>query len=368
MNLRTFATVATVVVSAVLLAAPAPTSLTPIATVQMPVGGPVQVDGPSLSVLTYNVEGLPFPVRFGRADAAQRIAGRLAGLRVQGAQPHVVVLQEAFSGADRTIAKAAGYRYVANGPDRDMAGGAPESDADRAFARGASWLAGERSGKWLDSGVAILSDYPIVAVKRAAFPAYACAGFDCLANKGVVMAMVRVPGSATPVAVIATHLNSKAASGVSKARFTYAFTRQVDTIGAFLRANLPAGTPYVLAGDTNIGKSTVRRSYFNAMLARLPRSIGMAAAPQTALATCFDPLTPCLTPRDADARTAFRKGKDLQVYAGGLGVGIEPVSISVPFGRERDGTMLSDHVGYVATYRLTSPVTIAAAAPVARRA
>ena len=125
---------------------------------------------PSLSVLTYNVEGLPVPLAFGRSKAADRIADRLKALRAIGEQPHVVVLQEAFGAAQRAIGEKAGYKYVAFGPDRDLANDEPMTDADRAFAHDARFLKGERSGKWASSGLAILSDYPIVAVRKAAFP------------------------------------------------------------------------------------------------------------------------------------------------------------------------------------------------------
>ncbi len=68
----------------------------------------------------------------------------------------------------------------------------PATGADRRFAAAASWFKGERSGKLLGSGLQLLSDYPILAVRRAPFPAYACAGYDCLANKGILMALVAV--------------------------------------------------------------------------------------------------------------------------------------------------------------------------------
>ena len=55
---------------------------------------------------------------------------------------------------------------------------------------GRSFWRGERSGKVAGSGLQILSDYPIVAIRRQAFPEAACAGYDCLANKGIVMALL----------------------------------------------------------------------------------------------------------------------------------------------------------------------------------
>lgn len=40
-----------------------------------------------LSIMTYNVMGLPWPVAFGRDEALGRIADRLAGLRAEGINP-----------------------------------------------------------------------------------------------------------------------------------------------------------------------------------------------------------------------------------------------------------------------------------------
>lgn len=308
---------------------------------------PVVADGPTLSVMTYNVEGLPFPFARGRSAAAGQIAKRLAALRAQGQQPHVVVLQEAFGDAQRKIGIEAGYRYSASGPDAQLKSDEAMTDTDRAFAGKAHFFKGEGIGKWRGSGLIILSDFPIVAVRKAAFPAWACAGFDCLANKGVLMAEVQVPGVDRPVAVIATHLNSKNASGVSKARWNAAFDRQAQTIGRFLAANLAADLPYVFAGDTNVGKSQQRRDWLAAALPRADH-----AALKLSLAYCLDKATPCAIDAPAQAAQSYSRGKDWQAFVDGKTVHLEPLAINVPFGADARGRMLSDHIGYTTLYRL----------------
>lgn len=327
----------------------------PPAAIESPVVVPVSADRtPTLSVMTYNIEGLPFPVRFGRAAAAGEIARRLRAMRTAGLQPHIVVLQEAFGDAQRAIGREAGYRYVAFGPGRDLTSPVPMDAADLAFAARASFFKGERSGKWEGSGLAILSDYPIVSVARAAFPAFACAGFDCLANKGVLLATVKVPGAPQPVAVIATHMNSKNASGVDQPRWDYAFMRQVAMVGRFLKGNLAAGTPYIFAGDTNIGKSPMRQAAFEAMLAGLPRAAG-AGVVRTALSTCLDEAdSACAVASPGELRKSYVHGKDWEVYAPGAMTAIAPRAMDAPFGHDADGHMLSDHIGYTAFYRLAA--------------
>jgi len=305
-----------------------------------------------VSIMTYNVEGLPWPIRFGRTTAAREIGDRLAALRREGAQPHILVLQEAFGAEQKAIGERAGYRYRVDGPgeaDRNPAAMAAETPADRAYLAHAHRLRGEGWGKWAGSGLVLYSDYPILAVRSTVFPDYACAGFDCLANKGALMAVVAVPGSPQPVAVVATHLNSKTASGVGKARYTYAFSRQMDVLGGFLREALPAGVPYVIAGDTNVGAGATRAGLFGTMVASLPRT---GAPGVNALTTCLAPGSTCRVDTPDEARRSHEKGKDLEVYGSGTAVRLQPVTVSVPFGHGPDGSMLSDHIGYAVGYAM----------------
>jgi hypothetical protein len=51
----------------------------------------------SISVLTYNIKGLPWPLAGNRESAFVAIEQRLADLRANAAQPHIIVLQEAFT-------------------------------------------------------------------------------------------------------------------------------------------------------------------------------------------------------------------------------------------------------------------------------
>lgn len=303
-----------------------------------------------LSVLTYNVEGLPWPIRSGREDALGGIAMRLRLLRSSGRQPHVVLLQEAFTDAARRIGADAGYRYISHGPEADAAGEAPASARDRAFHDERSLWKGERSGKLLGSGLEILSDYPILAVHRQPFPAHACAGYDCIANKGMVMAIVAVPGQPTPVAMVNVHLNARRASGVSRARSLYAYREQVDAIDAFLRRHAPEGMPLIVAGDFNIGQDRDRRAYVDVRLGHWWARTG-----GDAFRLCADAVAGCRDTMSADAFSSFRRGKDRQFVASGGSTMVTIDRIAVPFGRESDGGMLSDHIGYAAYYRFEAP-------------
>lgn len=290
-------------------------------------------------MLTYNVKGLPWPLAMGRPQALADIAGQLKAMRRAGRQPHLVALQEAFVPEAKAIGRAAGYRYIVFGPS-EMEAPAPMTAADRAFGEQASYLAGELSGKQADSGLAIFSDYPIVAVRRIAYPV--CAGFDCLANKGLLAASVAVPGSAAPVVFVNTHLNANTASGVSKARALYAFQRQIDILGRFVSDQARAGSAVMIAGDFNVGHNPARRAYFAAH---------MLSDVAAARSVC-DGIAPCSAP----VLASLEHGKDWLLFRPSAQMAITPLGLSAPVGFGEGGEMLSDHIGLAVNYRLSAPV------------
>ena len=284
-----------------------------------------------LSVMTYNVRGLPWPIAWGRADALAQIGDRLAALRRAGRQPHILLLQEAFTPEARAIAARAGYAYVVAGPDRRMSGPAPFSAQDRAYLAHARWDRGEAADKQFGSGLLILSDYPILSAARLAFPAHACAGFDCLANKGALVARLAVPGMAQPVHVVNTHLNARKAAGVPIARSQRAFERQVDLLTRFVRAQVPEDAPLILGGDMNIGRDPARQRAFFDRWTEARRAQAPLPQEQAALAATAE------------------RGKDWLFARDGAGRPMTVAQARVPFGAAPD-TALSDHVGYMLRY------------------
>ena len=302
---------------------------------------------PSVSVLTYNIEGLPWPVRWGRDVAFTKMSSALTALRARGAQPKVIVLQEAFTPAAKAVATQSGYRYVAVGPSAYDPGVPATTTADIAFHAAASPLLGETVGKWADSGLVIASDYRILSVRRLAYPAYACAGLDCLANKGALIVTLAVPGMAQPLAVVATHLNSMVAAHVPAARSLYAYRRQVDALAGFIKASVPAGEPLILAGDFNAGFRASRRSYLVSSVSGMARAVPVTVA----LNDCL-PDARCHKTEGSDLSFSYRRGRDWQFFWSGLTAGLRMSAMSVPFGHDGAGRMLSDHVGYTASYAL----------------
>lgn len=285
------------------------------------------------SVLTYNVKGLPWPIASSRAEPLRRIGGRLAMLRAQGRQPMIVMLQEAFTGQAKALGDQAGYRYQAVGPSaRSQPGVAPGEG---------SWYLGETLPAALDSGLVILSDVPIREIRRAPFPTGACAGTDCLAAKGILVATVTIPGKG-PVTVATTHLNSRAASRAPWARTHLAYARQADFIARFTEIRAKPSAPLIIAGDFNRGQRPVR---------------------QAALRAAFGPdlrealrerLTHAARPfgLPGDAAWIRQHARDMQFVFDGARARLRVVGAEIPFGTESDGSQLSDHMGFTIHYRI----------------
>lgn len=288
-----------------------------------------------LSLMTYNVKGLPWPIAQGRPEAIRAIGDRLAALRAQGRQPTVVVLQEAFIDEAKAIGDRAGYAYQVQGPYLRAGDGVSAKG-------GATWYLGETGASRLDSGLVILSDLPVTDVARGAFPTDSCAGYDCLAAKGVVMVTVDVPGRG-PVSIADTHLNSRAASGAPYARTHAAYRRQTEFLAQFLRSHRQPGVPLILAGDFNRAARPERIAALGEAMSGSHEALHEAV--QRAL----------VAPSGrSDAAAIHRSARDMQFVFDGARTKVEVSGADVPFGSEPNGRdSLSDHMGYTIRYRLS---------------
>jgi endonuclease/exonuclease/phosphatase family metal-dependent hydrolase len=273
------------------------------------------------------------------------MARRLGTLRAQGRQPHVVLLQEAFTQQAQAIGHAAGYPYVVAGPSADMASPESADATDARYMAAGSWTRGEGLGKYVGSGLQLLSDFPIVGVRRMAFPAFACAGYDCLANKGALMVSLRLPGSGDRVDIVTTHLNSRRASGVADDRSLQAYRLQVRYLSDFIRKAHDPARPLIVAGDFNVGSVAPRRA---ALLSHVRADWSQSVDIDDA----FGEAVRHHLPLSDDARYAQWRARDWQFYTPGHSTDIELERLDVPFGHAADGSMLSDHVGYTATFDL----------------
>jgi endonuclease/exonuclease/phosphatase family metal-dependent hydrolase len=299
----------------------------------------------SISVLTYNIKGLPWPVAWGRPDAFTQIARHLRQLHVAGSAPEIVVLQEAFTDAARNLGREAGYRYIVNGPAIDTPGARDMTHGDARFIENKHWWLGETEGKFVGSGLQILSDYPISDIRRIAFPDAACAGFDCLANKGALMVTVTIPGAPTPITVVTTHLNSRRASHSENSQSSDAYHRQVAALSRFIRDNRNPDYPLIVAGDFNVGRSPERR-------AALMNAIASEWGAREPVLNAYGTYVREGGRLNSDGVWSKRRARDWQFFAPGLNDKLTLIGITIPFGGYEQNRMLSDHVGYVARFRI----------------
>lgn len=297
-----------------------------------------------LSVLTYNVAGLPFPLKFGRKKAMADMGYFLHKLRDNNLAPDIVLLQEAFDAdALQEFIKYSGYPNYIHGPVRGEK--APKLKTPRAenYKRHEYLLNGEGWGKVTHSGLAILSAYPIVT--KYSRPFRYCAGWDCLANKGAVAAEIKIPGVPTPVLLANMHLNARAAADVPFRRSLFAHNLQVDELKQFAKKTWNKQMPIIFGGDFNIKNKEARLSHALATLGKdapyvLPRYY------------CTEISTECEVRLKLTGGRPWAKTQDLQGFANGTKVSIEPVRIQAMFDGGVFGEALSDHDGYLVEYVL----------------
>jgi endonuclease/exonuclease/phosphatase family metal-dependent hydrolase len=305
--------------------------------------GPGQAKGPhkaiEIKVLSYNINGLPAPIKTGKTPYYKRIADVLRHQRAAGTQPDVVLLQEAFDSRSDIIAETTGYKYVLKGPGRKDT--SQRGDAHWVQKTRKAYASFSDPQKFLGSGLWILSDYPIVAAQHKAFNSDECAGFDCLANKSILLARIQVPGLAQPLDIINSHFNSRSAAKGPKKFVLLSHYRQTDTLKWFL-GKTEQGNARIVAGDFNT-RQAKRYDYFK-------ETIGFADAGVDCLADSVK----CTVAEGTRVEELLFNTNDKQFYKNGGGTEVVPVAMGRNFDEMLNGKPLSDHLGYEVVYKLIS--------------
>ena len=303
-----------------------------------------------LSVLTYNVQDLPWPLAGDRSAPLTAIGSRLKTMRAAGSAPHLVVLQEGFSDKSVAMLRRAGYAYIWVGPSATVARNPAPQPLDTDFLANRSTLVGEAQAPGLSSGLVIASDYPIRSVVAAPFPADVCAGFDCLANKGVMLARIDVPGLAKPLDLVTTHLNAGRKSRTEKSHHLYAYRQQLEAVSQFLATHRTPGAPAIFAGDFNVSHSVDRLASLQFHQKRWALSSVTAMGKSKYQAECATAKDDCRDGLPIGANVPLIHTLDWQFKAGAQ---LKPINRTILFGKETDGAMLSDHIGFAVRYRIT---------------
>jgi len=289
-----------------------------------------------LRVLLWNVEGLPWPIRSGREAKLARIADWIAKRRKAGEGPDILILHKAFVPEASRIATLAGFRNILPGPALDDKRQLAAATPPAGYAEGAHWWKGEGVGKWLDGGLYIATDLPVIAAKSEAFGADSCAGYDCLSNKGGLALRVAIPGAPEALGLFNTHRNSREPAKVGIARAEASHVLQTRENDALLAAFGDNGA-LIAAGDFNNYRAGDKTGRF-------------ASDPAFRLAA----KGPGLTARPApmtDAK-AWTDTYDLLGYRSSSAMTVEPLSAVTLFDG-KNGPRLSDHAAQYVIFRIS---------------
>lgn len=302
-----------------------------------------------LDVLTYNIEGLSWPARTGRAASLRAIAERLRELREAGEAPDVVLFQEMFSRNAVRAVELLPYPSLAAGPARSeprVRRTGPSLPGKRRPLRGELGL------KLQASGLAIATHFPIVSINSAPFPRRSCAGFDCLANKGVLHAEIEIPGVPGTLHLFNTHMNSQGASRVPARRHHAAHEQQTRFLADFIHDVAGMEAPLIFGGDFNMRYSELRFSAFDRTQPLLLIHRVCAERPDQ-----------CDVRMSWDGDAPWLDTQDLQLFWPGDRVDVRPVRVESMFDGGPSGPRLSDHDGFRVVYELSWPASLPGACP-----
>ena len=294
----------------------------------------------TMSVLTYNIEGLGWPARKGRAAQLRKIGDHLRALRESGSGPDVVLFQEVFSGPAKKAVMSTGYPAIVSGPRRTTRPDLPVPDP---LPGKAAIKHGEMGIHLAGGGLAIASRYPIVSTRIRAFGRKSCAGLDCLSNKGIMLAKIQVPGLPAPIELYNTHLNSRGASRAPAVRHFAAHDRQSLNVSAFVQATHADGSPIIFGGDFNMRKSEERWENFSRYQALTLVHKVCADNPD------------CDVRMSWDGDEPWMDTQDLQFFWSGTSIAIRPIKVESMFDGRPGQPALSDHDGLMVTYELKWP-------------
>jgi endonuclease/exonuclease/phosphatase family metal-dependent hydrolase len=306
-----------------------------------------------IDVLTYNIEGLPFPARNNRGPALREIAHRLAEFRATGEGPDIIVFQEVFSKDAAQAVMDAGYRSIVTGPRR---GSEQAPNTQGALPGSRNIFRGEIGPNFTSAGLAIASDYPVMGAGYTPYARQSCAGFDCLSNKGVLFAELAIPGVPGVVDVFTTHMQSQRASRVAEDRHAEAHRRQMYELADFIRASSPLTDPILIGGDFNMRNSDVRHTTFDRITPDSHPTAEQAAPLGNVHRYCSEHRDTCDVRQDWAEDQWFRV-QNLHLFQSGTVVTVRPIRVEGMFDGGPSGPVLSDHNGFRVVYRLSWPAS-----------
>ena len=294
----------------------------------------------SIRVLTYNVNDLPWPLRKDARKELAYIGKDLARRLADGSGPDVVFLQEAFTSRSDRLIENAGYPFVAKGPGRRKTHGKRGDEPADGKIRMRSDGLSTGSRHYVNSGLYVLSRYPI-EIKDTEVFGDSCSGNDCLANKSVMHVRVALPAPFKPLDLVTTHMDSNIRTEASEKQRLRAHKGQTDVVAAFLD-EVVRPRAAIFAGDMNIRRPPERYNY-------LIEKTGAVDAGRL----CFERQPKCVLGPIASKEQIWSFTNDHQMIIPGNNYTITPVYMTRNYDEKPNGRELSDHLGFEAVYWLT---------------
>lgn len=262
-----------------------------------------------IRVLSYNIKGLPALINPQYDTARYADIGKvLAQRKKQGTAPDIVLLQESFDPKTADLRTFAKYPHLAQGP---------------------------RSQKLLDSGLFVLSDFPIEAKSTILFRDMDCGTWDCFAAKGAQAVRVRIPGVPYPLTLINTHTQSGKKYEASR-------SAQLKDLARYVRDVFPSNVGAILGGDLNTSPSqgTFRQFEGDTGLTSVGR-------------VCLTEKSGCQVAAGTDRRMILEDSVDHFFISPGTVLHVKPLAAGRTFAQPVGGRVLSDHLGYEVIYELS---------------
>ncbi len=305
----------------------------------------------TVDVLIYNVAALPWPILANRTRALRLIGAELAEMRKLNIEPDIVLIQEGFRRTIKYMIADSGYPNWVRGPKTGDKMPKFSPRAPEAFKHERKFWKGERLGKIMDSGLYILSNWPILTKQTQPFYRYECAGFDCGSNKGILGAAIEVPNMPGYLQLFTTHMNARGSTGVSEQRSLQAHNLQIDHLDEYIDTHWSSDHPLIFGGDFNMKEARERLDYASGRILK-PYDIVQHYC------TVID--LECEVRMSYDSDEPWLDTNDLQGWASGSQVKVKAIMVEALFDEPHPqapkikGTRnLSDHDGLLVRYRLS---------------
>lgn len=276
-------------------------------------------------IMSYNVNDLPWPLKRNKEPLFQGMEKVFQERKIQKSYPDLLLLQEGFSSTTKNFISRLDYKYVHQG------NGALTSNRFEEGSKGMQKAV-------LGSGLWILSRYPIIASDNLAYGGKRCAGYDCLANKGVSYVRIEIP-DVGPMDIFNTHMNCYGASGCPPEVVSKAQNKQLESARKFIEEKNKGEIPIVYAGDFNIKSTDINCDELTGFCEFTHVGHYSEKSPEIC-----DELT---RPLDLHVST------DHHLYRDGASLKLLPIYAAKSMREQVQGMALSDHLAYEVVYQFS---------------